>query len=194
MKRKTPKERLGIGSSKNDNVLTPDWIYESLHSEFDFNNDPCPPGYEKGISPDGLETEWGERNFVNPPFSQIKKWIMKAIKERNKGKLSVLLLTARINSQYWWNYVWPEASEIRFLQGEVKFKGYDSFLPIPISIVVFHPDKDYSLLWGKISKGYLSGREFIRITSPLSELTGSSQYSPPKDEKSGPTSLERKCF
>lgn len=155
----------GIGK-KNDDVATPDWLYESLNAEFSFTHDPCPLGWQAGTTPSGLEAEWGERNFVNPPFSSIKKWVQKALEQRSKGKLVVMLLTARINSNYWWELIWPKASEIRFLQGEIKFKDYTGFLPIPIALVVFEPGNHQSLLWGQLSKGSLSGKEFIRVRGP----------------------------
>jgi hypothetical protein len=49
---------------------------------------------------DGLTCEWGQRNYVNPPFGSIvhqgkKKgptaWMRKAIEEQRKGKLSVVV-------------------------------------------------------------------------------------------------------
>lgn len=49
---------------------------------------------------DGLTCEWGQRNYVNPPFGSImhdgkKKgptaWMRKAILEQSKGKLSVVV-------------------------------------------------------------------------------------------------------
>lgn len=49
---------------------------------------------------DGLTCEWGQRNYVNPPFGSVmhegkKKgptaWMRKAIAEQQKGKLSVVV-------------------------------------------------------------------------------------------------------
>lgn len=63
---------------------------------FDF--DPCPYPVPPGF--DGLTCEWGQRNYVNPPFGSImhngrKKgptaWMRKAIEEQAKGKLSVVV-------------------------------------------------------------------------------------------------------
>jgi hypothetical protein len=173
------KKNLLLGK-KNDKVGTPDWVYDSLNAEFRFDHDPCPLDWDES-KPDGLTTEWGSRNFVNPPFSQIKKWVLKSLKEVEKGKLVVMLLTARINNNYWWDHIWPNAAEIRFISGNLQFKGYEKVLPIPMAIVIFRPNS-VPLLWGQLSKGKLSGREFIRVLPPLPGKEDSSQCSQPMDE------------
>ena len=51
---------------------TPKAFYQALNSEFGFDYDPCPVKPMK----DGLQTEWGKVNFVNPPYGrEIGKWI-----------------------------------------------------------------------------------------------------------------------
>lgn len=74
--------------------LTPPALMAKLEAEFGpFDFDPCP--YPKPEGFDGLTCEWGQRNYVNPPFGSImhqgkKKgptaWMRKAIQEANKGK------------------------------------------------------------------------------------------------------------
>jgi hypothetical protein len=79
--------------------LTPDDIMAEIKAEFDINFDPCP--FPKPEAFDGLTAEWGERNYVNPPFGSYvghdgkKKgptaWARKSIEEFKKGKLVVFL-------------------------------------------------------------------------------------------------------
>ena len=78
--------------------LTPPDLYASLNAEFGFTFDPCP--YPLPADFDGLTCEWGESNYVNPPFGSIihkgkKKgptaWVRKAIAEQEKGKRVVLV-------------------------------------------------------------------------------------------------------
>ncbi len=143
-KRFTGKKGDGLAINKppNDSVGTPKDLYDQLDREFHFDDfDPCPldNSYSfDGRPKDGLQMEWADCTFVNPPFSNIKPWLEKALEENRKGKTVVLLVTARVSSAYWNQLVFPFAHEIRFIQGKVKFAGHaGSGLPIPIAIVVF---------------------------------------------------------
>jgi|ERR1700733_1743707 hypothetical protein len=78
--------------------LTPPDLRNRLQARFDFTFDPCP--YPKPNDSDGLTCEWGESNYVNPPFGSImhqgkKKgmtaWVRKAIDENRKGKRVVMV-------------------------------------------------------------------------------------------------------
>lgn len=73
--------------------LTPPDLMKELHAEFNFDFDPCP--YPKPDNFDGLRSEWGNRNYVNPPFGSYfdkidnkKKgptaWVRKSIEEYKK--------------------------------------------------------------------------------------------------------------
>ena len=78
-------------SSQKMDYRTPAALYEALDAEFGFDFDPCPPH----PAFDGLAVEWGESNFVNPPYGrQLPRWVQKAHGEANKGKTVVLLVPA----------------------------------------------------------------------------------------------------
>ena len=67
-------------SSAHDNWSTPKDVYDSLDREFKFDYDPCPLG-----ATGGLESTWGNRNFVNPPYSNIKEWVKKCYEVAQGG-------------------------------------------------------------------------------------------------------------
>ena len=78
--------------------LTPPELYNQLNEEFAFTFDPCP--YPKPEDFDGLDAEWGQSNYVNPPFGVVihkgkKKgataWARKCIEESKKGKKVVMV-------------------------------------------------------------------------------------------------------
>lgn len=141
--------------SKNDDVATPDDLYKSLNDEFQFDFDPCPLNGKPQSNNksdksdksdkkfDGLTVDWGKSNYVNPPYSEIKEWLTKAIKEMKKGNKSVFLIPLRLSTKYWEELVYPYASEIRPIAGYIKFKGYEDIrgLNTPIGLVVYDPAK-----------------------------------------------------
>lgn len=146
MPRKKKEKAEGLSSSsfspdlfgkKNDKVGTPPEIYEELEKNFGtFDFDPCPLEDPRPLW-NGLEISWGFNNYVNPPFSDIKKWVEKALKEAEEGKQSVFLITARISSKYWFDLIWPKARSIWFLEGATQFAGYTGKLPVPLAVVLF---------------------------------------------------------
>lgn len=70
---------------------TPPNLMAELQSKYDFDFDPCPHPRPEGF--DGLEVDWGKRNWVNPPFTGgVMKWVRKAITERENGNMSVIIL------------------------------------------------------------------------------------------------------
>jgi phage N-6-adenine-methyltransferase len=110
-----------------DDWATPDYIYGPLDREFNFDFDPCP--FKHTLAEwDGLEIEWGERNFVNPPYSRKLKtaFVKKAIEESRKGKLCVMLLPVSTSSGLFHDYILPNKTDIRFIRGRVKFKGVNT--------------------------------------------------------------------
>jgi hypothetical protein len=88
----------GSGADGKHYWLTPPRLMEALQLEFAFDFDPCPFPLPDRF--DGLTCEWGQSNYVNPPFGSIvhdgkKKgptaWARKAIEENKNGKRIVMV-------------------------------------------------------------------------------------------------------
>lgn len=95
----------GNGADGKHYWLTPKDLMEKLEMDYGpFDFDPCP--FPKPENFDGLTCEWGQRNYVNPPFGSImhqgpndkkpkKKgptaWMRKAIEESKKGKFVLIV-------------------------------------------------------------------------------------------------------
>lgn len=111
-----------------DDWGTPNKFYDELKKEFNFDFDPCPLQHNLALW-DGLEIEWTERNFINPPYSRIlkEKFINKAVEESKKGKLCVMLLPVSNSTKIFHEVIMPNANEIRFVRGRLKFKGFNTF-------------------------------------------------------------------
>ena len=115
--------------SHSDNWETPREFYDKLNSEFQFDFDPCPLFTGK-ITPDkdGLLIDWGKRNFINPPYSRALKeaFVKKAIAESKKEKLCVMLLPVSTSTKLFHEYILPNAKDIRFVKGRIKFIGINT--------------------------------------------------------------------
>ncbi len=142
-------------SSLTDRWNTPRSIYRQLDEEFHFDFDPCPSNFcretlfeqpqamETGR--DGLLCEWGSVNYVNPPYSQIEQWIKKGWQEFRKGKTVVFLIPSRTDTTWWHKYV-MKATEIRFIQGRLKFGDAKNSAPFPSAVVIFRREACARLL------------------------------------------------
>lgn len=85
---------------------------------------------------DGLNIDWGDHNFVNPPYgNEARKWIKKSWEESQKGRLVVMLIASWTDTKAWHEYV-MRADDIRFIQGRLRFDDRGP-APFPSAIVIF---------------------------------------------------------
>lgn len=110
----------------NDNWETPKELYDQLNFNFNFNFDPCP--INEGVitcDKDGLMIEWGDRNFINPPYTRHLKesFVKRSVMKMNEGKLCVMILPVSTSTKLFHDWIKPNAKEIIFLRGRVKFIG-----------------------------------------------------------------------
>ncbi len=132
--------------SKSNLWETPKELYKALDSIFHFDFDPCP------VHPDfdGLSVEWGKRNYVNPPYSELARWIKKAYEEARKGKLIVMLIPSRTDTKAFHEYIFGKA-QILYLKGRLKFslRGNETPAPFPNVIAIFYGGlKEWMGLYG----------------------------------------------
>ena len=83
-----------IKTKLSDNRATPRWLMEIFDGWFD----PCPLNPTPKIN--GLELEWKDKTYINPPYSNPSPWIYKAIEESKKGKRIVLLMRFDPTTKY----------------------------------------------------------------------------------------------
>lgn len=108
----------------NDNWGTPPAFLEKLNRKFAFNFDPCPLNHNI-ILWDGLKVDWGERNFINPPYSRELKdaFVTKAVYESQKEKLCILLLPVSTSTVLFHKVIQPNARFIEYLERRLSFYG-----------------------------------------------------------------------
>ena len=123
-----------IHINNDDNYATPPEFYKELDKRFNFDFDPCP--YCDGEVVDGLSIEWGNSNFVNPPYSRKLKeaFVHKGVEEMRKGKLCVFLIPVSTSTELFHEWIKPNATEIEFVKGRIKFGKLDEkgnfYLPL----------------------------------------------------------------
>jgi hypothetical protein len=120
--------------------LTPPNLYRKLDTEFHFDFDPCP--HPLPIGWNALRMDWGQSNYVNPPFRKddglegkgVTAFVRKAIAEAEKGKTSVIIMPVL-------DYITvllQAGAELRPL-GRVPFRDVDDghAAPSPANVAMF---------------------------------------------------------
>ena len=136
----------GLFTSNTDQWATPQWFFDELNQEFNFELDPCADEYNHKCKKyftkeqNGLAQDWSEyRVFCNPPYGrEIGKWVKKAAESNT---LVVMLLPARTDTKWFHEYIYGK-SEIRFLKGRLKFGGSKNSAPFPSMVVIFGGEHD----------------------------------------------------
>lgn len=137
----------GCLSHESDHWATPSYIYEQVKALGMF--DPCP----LHSSFDGLAIDWGERCFVNPPYSKLLVWVRKCIEQSKKGKRVTMLIPARTDTKAF-KALWEHGSKFTFVTGRLHFNDSKP-APFPSMIV--------DLFGGGNSICFLVNREDIRL-------------------------------
>ena len=120
-------KRKALLSHASDEWATPKYIYEQAMAKGIY--DPCPLG---GLI-DNLKSDWGASNFVNPPYSQLLRWVEKSIEQHRKGKSVLLLIPARTDTKAF-RLLYEYGSEITFITGRLHFNDAKS-APFPSMLV-----------------------------------------------------------
>jgi len=121
--------------SKSDIHPTPDRVWNIIESAWNLKKesffDPCP------VNPkfDGLLIDWKKYNYVNPPYSDLPMWVIKAIEESDYGKLTVMLLPAKTD-QWWFHILLQHKFDIQWIKGRLTFKGNMFNAPQPHFLVL----------------------------------------------------------
>jgi DNA N-6-adenine-methyltransferase (Dam) len=106
----------------SDDFLTPPEVVAAM-GQFDL--DPCSSRRQEQTlarrtycfpDDDGLMLPWEGSVFVNPPFSELRKWINRFVLHAN----GVLLVPARIEVAWFWS-LWTHCDGFFFTKGPVKY-------------------------------------------------------------------------
>lgn len=107
---------------------TTPWEFVKALPEYPFDLDPCA---ERDTSKatafwskdnDGLCMPWSGKVFCNPPYSDPAAWIRKALQERKRCKVIVMLLKSDTGTKWFHDLLLPNA-DVEFLRGRIRFNG-----------------------------------------------------------------------
>lgn len=123
---------LGGNEQRETRWLTPPHVVQALGH---FDLDPCgAPGHvlaERTYLPesgeDGLALPWEGRVFCNPPYGKEAWPFMRRMVEHGRG---TLLVFASVETEIWFETVWPKATAILFPKGRLTFLRGDGSKPV----------------------------------------------------------------
>lgn len=154
-----------MGSSKVSDWRTPQWLFDEVLKEFPITLDACASAentmcrYYIDKELDALSQHWlwphrvKDRDnghavvdppqsvrfryaWMNPPYGRfIGGFIKKASEQALCGVTVIVLVPARTDTRWWWDYV--QHQEVRFLRGRLKFNDGGNSAPFPSAIVIF---------------------------------------------------------
>jgi phage N-6-adenine-methyltransferase len=132
-------------SSKSDKWATPQAFFNQVSAEFGgFDLDVCATAANAKcerfytIADDGLSQLWAAKNWCNPPYSDIKRWVQKARREQLLGKQTVMLIPARTDTAIFHDSIYNLTNvDIRFIKGRLKFGGSPNSAPFPSMLIIF---------------------------------------------------------
>lgn len=108
-------------ATMNDRWASPQWILDL----FATYHDPCPIDWKI----DAFSYDWCEHHdqvYVNPPYSDPKPWVQKAISEIEKYPDStIVMLLKHDSSTQWFRMLHEAGAKFLMLQGRLKFESPD---------------------------------------------------------------------
>lgn len=130
-----------------DDWTTPPDLFAYLSSHYGpFDLDPCaskdgarlPVPVQYTIDDDGLSKSWNvhpskiTRAFVNPPYSEIGKWVDKALTEQ----LDFCFLVPARTDTKWFYKLYQHSYTLAFIKGRLRFGNQKNSAPFPSAIFV----------------------------------------------------------
>ncbi len=87
---------------------------------------------------DGLHeaNPWFDFTFVNPPFSKLKEWMLRALRESGRYGHEIVLLVPSRSHRKWWRRVANAADAVGELN-PLPFRGEKSAAPFPLALIYF---------------------------------------------------------
>lgn len=108
---------------------------------------------------DGFVDDWsGRLAFVNPPFSEMLRWLKRAHEQWSCGNVdSVACLVPARTDARWFHEVLTVDADIFFLQGRVRFsdiRGKSQHTPFALMLVALGTSPEQRARWSAVAEGF----------------------------------------
>ena len=110
-----------------DNWKTPEWLMTIFKHWFD----PCPANADFN----GLNIDWADKTYCNPPYSSPLPWVKKAIEENEKGCYIVMLLRLDCSTTYF-RLLMEAGAHTMFINERLKFSDGKGSSPFPSALFI----------------------------------------------------------
>lgn len=152
-----------------DSRFTPPAFMASIYSAFgDIDIDPCGNELSSVIAHryilpsrggDGLIEDWsGRLAFVNPPYSELLKWLKRAHEQWKAGKVeTVICLVPTRTDSLWFQEVLSRDADLFFIQGRVRFldpRGKGQHTPFSLMLVALGTSLEERKRYAGLVAGY----------------------------------------
>lgn len=149
-----------------DEWETPEEVFDYFNDRFHFTLDVCATHENTKCEryftkeQNGLKENWGgEICWMNPPYSENKKWVRKAyLVSLKPGTIVVCLLPSRTGTTWFNDYC--SKGDVWFIKGRLRFRGARSSAPFDSMIVIFPRD------WKEVLSGNKRGLSVLERNSP----------------------------
>ena len=116
---------------------TPKNLFNTLNEEFQFvldvaashENHLCDAYLTEEDNALASNHDWLSTNYLNPPYSKILPWVIKAIEQHKKGNTIVMLVPSD-TSVKWFKLAFESCSEVRFISGRISFINAETKKPV----------------------------------------------------------------
>jgi transcriptional regulator with XRE-family HTH domain len=158
----------GDKDDRDSRFTPPDFLAEIYASFGEIDLDPCAHLLSPVIARrrillseggDGLNDDWsGKVAFVNPPFSELLKWLRRAHGQWRAGNVEtvVCLVPVRTDSA-WFHSTLSADADIYLLQGRVRFldtQGKGQQTPFSLMVLTLGATAEQKEQWAKSMSGF----------------------------------------
>lgn len=176
VRRRAPERAYwGQGDKEDrDSRFTPPEFMAGIYAAFgEIDLDPCANLLSPVIAKrrillseggDGLTQDWsGRLAFVNPPFSQLLKWLRRAHDQWRAGNVETVVCLVPVRTcSAWFHETLSADADIYLLQGRVRFidsRGKGQHTPFSLMLVALGASAEQRGRYARLVSGFWLGRE-----------------------------------